>query len=180
MVMGVRTGLYLGIAGSICDGSAFMRRKNNHVSQPNSFPHRVACGLVLGLFIGLLPKDSALCYLVALIALLSPISIWAVIVSAASFSFLGPLLDTWTDAVGFWLLSQPLLLPVWNWLESVPAIAWFRLNNTVVVGSFGLAGLASLPVYILGGITFRRIALLWDASSNSASPVSQLATELDG
>lgn len=106
---------------------------------------RYGWAVALGMAFGLIPKDSALCYLFALPALFLPISLPTAVVSAVAFSGLAPLLDRWTDPLGFWLLSQPALAGFWLGLEATPVAVWFRSQNTVVIGSSALALLAFLP-----------------------------------
>lgn len=131
-----------------------MKRQSSSKHDPPTPAWRYGWAVALGMAFGLIPKDSALCYLFALLALFLPISVPAALVSAVAFSGLAPLLDRWTDPLGFWLLSQPALEGFWRGLEATPAAVWFRSQNTVVVGSIALALVAFLPT----GWLFARLA----------------------
>jgi uncharacterized protein (TIGR03546 family) len=151
---------------------------NSSKKMPPNWP--VGLAVVLGLLIGLIPKSSAACYVVALAGLLLPVSLPTMAVSAVVFSLVGPNLDSVTDAVGYWLLTHPWLFSVWQSMESLPGFDWFRLNNSVVVGSLAVAGMFAVPVYFSSIWGFRQVHL-WTASraSNHAPAGQTFATELE-
>lgn len=123
-----------------------MKRQSSSITSPPSPAWRYGWAVGLGMAFGLIPKDSAVCYLFAGLALFLPVSVPAAIVSAVAFSGLAPFLDRWTDPIGFWLLSQPGLEGLWRSLEAAPLAVWFRWHNTIVVGSLAVALVSLLPV----------------------------------
>lgn len=123
-----------------------MKRQSSSITSPPSPAWRYGWAVGLGMAFGLIPKDSAVCYLFACLALFLPVSVPAAIVSAVAFTGLAPWLDRWTDPLGFWLLSHPGLEGFWRGLEAVPWSVWLRLQNTVVVGSTVVVLVALLPV----------------------------------
>jgi len=123
-----------------------MKRQSSSTKAPPPPAWRYGWAVALGMAFGLIPKDSAVCYFFALSAAILPISIPAAVVSAVAFTGLAPLLDRWTDPLGFWLLSLPALEGFWRGLEAHPAAVWLRLHNSVVVGSTALALTTLLPL----------------------------------
>jgi uncharacterized protein (TIGR03546 family) len=135
---------------------------------------------MIGMVIGLVPKDSAVVWSLMALALLLPIPLLATTISAVICTCLGLFLDAWTDTLGFWLLTQPALDPVWSRVNTSWASAWLRLNNTVTVGSLAIAWAAAGPTYLTTAWIARRI----DRVRISHTPVRDalipsLATELD-
>ncbi|MDP1562275.1 MAG: TIGR03546 family protein [Pirellulaceae bacterium] len=143
-------------------------------------PWRFATAVVLGLMIGLLPKESAICYLVAFCGLFLPVSLPIALVSAVIFSLLGPHLDSLTDPIGFWLLTQPWLSSLWQAVESTPGSAWLKLNNSVVVGSIAAAGILGVPTFFVANRCTRQIQALLAARPTDAVPSGPtFVTELE-
>jgi len=112
---------------------------------------KLAGGIALGMIIGLIPKDSAFAYGFASIALMMPVSLFATLLSAISFSMASSQFDLIFDPVGYEILSAPMLHSIWQWLESFPISQWTRFNNSVVMGSMTVGVLAVLPVYWVTG-----------------------------
>lgn len=157
-----------------------MKRQSSSNPDPPRPAWRYGWAVALGMAFGLIPKDSALCYLFALLAMFLPISIPAAIVSAVAFSGLAPLLDRWTDPLGFWLLSQPALAGFWRGLEATSVAVWFRCQNTVVVGSIALALLAFLPAGWLAARLADRLRRAWSTRVAQPRPlVAGFAPELE-
>lgn len=150
-------------------------------SPPTNFPTwRYGLAVAFGMAIGLVPKDSAACYILALIGLFSPGSLPVMAVSAVVFSILGPRLDAISDPIGYWVLTQPSLSWFWQALEAVPGQRWLRLNNSVVVGSIVIAAVAAVPVFFIAkSIARRGQRWLLTGSSNRASAKTSFATELE-
>ncbi|MBL8891713.1 MAG: hypothetical protein JNL67_17165 [Planctomycetaceae bacterium] len=150
-------------------------------SPPQNFPTwRYGLAVVFGMAIGLVPKDSAACYLLALLGLFSPGSLPVMAVSTLVFSWLGPSLDSISDPLGYWVLTQPSLSSVWQMLETVPGHRWFQFQNSVVVGSIVISAGAAIPVFFIA----KSIARWWQCwmltgSSGRASAKPTFATELE-
>jgi uncharacterized protein (TIGR03546 family) len=129
-------------------------RNQDRISAINS-PHELALGVAFGVLIGIMPKDSAIPWLIALAFLLSRGNLLCGFVAAIALSVVGPLIDGWSDKMGMALLSIESLQSTYSaWME-LPWVAWTRFNNTVVAGSFAIGVIAGLPVYLLSQIFFR-------------------------
>lgn len=135
-------------------------RTNNQHSSINS-PHELALGVAAGAIIGLMPKDSAIPWVLGLLLLLSRGNLLCGIVALFSVSLISPALDSITDRMGASLLSLEFMQSQYAaWME-LPWMAWTRFNNTVVAGSLFLGGLAALPVYLLSQVFFRVWGIDW-------------------
>ena len=129
-------------------------RNQDRISAINS-PHELALGIAFGVLIGLMPKDSAIPWLLALTFLLGRGNILCVIVSAIAFSIVGPWIDVWSDRMGEAVLSIKSLQTTYaSWMD-LPWVAWTRFNNTVVTGSLVIGLIAWIPVYLASQIFFR-------------------------
>ena len=129
-------------------------RNQDRISAINS-PHELALGVAFGALIGIMPKDSAIPWIIALVFLLSRGNLLCGFVSAIALSAVGPMLDVWSDKMGMAVLSIESLQTTYAlWME-LPWVAWTRFNNTVVAGSFAIGAIAWLPIYLLSQVFFR-------------------------
>jgi uncharacterized protein (TIGR03546 family) len=110
-------------------------------------PRLLAFSFALGMVLGLMPKGNLLAVLVSMVLFASRSNLAVAMVSALSFSLVGPLADPLTDRLGAALLHWPVLRPTWSWLYDKPLVPWTSFNNTVVLGSLMLGLLAFYPVY---------------------------------
>jgi len=131
-----------------------LERSQNRISAINS-PHQLALGVAFGVVIGIMPKDSAIPWLIGLVFLLSRGNLLCGIVAAIGMSIVSPSLDVISDKLGMSVLSIGFLQSTFvSWMDT-PWVAWTRFNNTVVAGSFAIAVLSCIPVYLLGQVFFR-------------------------
>ncbi len=116
---------------------------------------RLAAGLALGFVIGFLPKDSLFVVIIGLVGLLSTANLITLLIGAVVISLIGPNFDWLFDRIGFSLLSQPALQPMFAELSTWPIFVWTRFDNTVVVGSLIVGLLLFWPTYLGGCIVFK-------------------------
>jgi len=115
--------------------------------------NQLAAGLTLGMFLGFSPFLSLQTFLVILVLLLFRIQIGAAFVAAFFFKFVAFVFDPVADILGRQILELEGLRPLWVSLYNMPIIPFTRFNNSIVMGSFAVAFLASIPVFFL----FRRL-----------------------
>ncbi len=127
-------------------------------------PSAIALASAFGLAIGLMPKDNLFFVSLSAAACFLRMNYLVAIVMAVVVSFGVPLKDgiPWTDSIvgsmGKWMLESSFLQTTWMKVAQWPIMPWFRWNNSVVLGSFGI-GLASFfPIYVLCMLTSRRLA----------------------
>lgn len=110
-------------------------------------PHQLALGFALGIWLGLIPKDSALPYLIGVLAILTPGNLLCLLAGALLASFASPLLDSLTHYLGHAALTYAPLEPTWVYLLQLPIVPWTRLENTVVMGNLLLGAILLIPTY---------------------------------
>lgn len=138
---------------------------------------RIAGGLATGMVIGLLPKDSAIPYLLAIIATLLPHSLLAMLPSVLFFTLLSSSLDPSWDRVGHEILTASWFTSIGQTLESLPWMAWTRFNNTVVMGTLVTSLAAWLPVFVVSRFLIVRFQRMASTAQLDSAP---LATEVEG
>ena len=113
-------------------------------------------GVAFGMMIGLIPKDSLLPYLIALIALLTPSNLACLGISAFAFHTLGPKLDPVLEQIGTWFLTLDALSPYWQPISEYSIFSWLRIENTVVTGGLLLGLAAFLPIFLISKFAFTK------------------------
>jgi uncharacterized protein (TIGR03546 family) len=100
-------------------------------------------------------------FVVAALALLN-VSFAAGLLGLTLFAPVGFLLDPLFDRVGSALLLRvEALRPLWEFTDATPVVAWFNLNNTVVLGSIVGWVVLFVPIYLLarfGVVRYRATA----------------------
>ncbi len=109
--------------------------------------HQLALGAALGMLLGIMPKDTAFVIVFSLILLLSNGNLVTGAISAIAFSWIGWFIEPVTHMVGLSILSTTGLQPFLANFQSMPLGAWFRAENTVVMGSLTIGLIAALPIY---------------------------------
>ena len=122
----------------------------------NDSPRQLACGIGLGMVIGLVPKDNLTAVLLGAILLASRTNLAAAALSAFCFSWVGGLADPLTHRVGYWILTQPALQRIGATVFDLPVLPWTKLNNTVVAGSLALGLVLLYPIYQLSLLTIQQ------------------------
>jgi uncharacterized protein (TIGR03546 family) len=110
-------------------------------------PGQLATGISLGMIVGLMPKDSLLPYCLIVLLLFSRANLLCAVFAAMVFSWLGPLLDPVSHAIGVSVLTFAPLESTWAWLIQLPVIPWTRFDNSIVMGSLVMGLLAAYPLY---------------------------------
>jgi uncharacterized protein (TIGR03546 family) len=117
-------------------------------------PRQLALGIVLGMIIGLIPKDSLLPYAIGVFALLTSANILCIAVGAIIFTWISPMLDSVSHQIGVWVLTFEPLESTWSTLFQLPVVPWIRFENTVVMGSLCLGLLLAIPIYFISYYCF--------------------------
>ncbi len=119
-----------------------------HVSGMDS-PNRLAAGICLGIWIGLLPKLSLLPWILAGVTLLSTANLLTLLIGFGLGCLLIPLSDLAAIPLGERLLDWEFLTPLIASTLETPGLVHLRLNETACLGNFVLGALACLPLFIL-------------------------------
>ena len=127
----------------------------------NSHPGEIAHAVCLALILGLLPKDNALWYIVAVFCLFIRINKGAYILFTALFSLIAHFADPLLDTVGWWFLNLEFLKSAFSALLEIPFVGFTKFNNTIAAGAIITGLVLYIPVYWLsrGIISFCRVKL---------------------
>jgi len=113
-------------------------------------PRQLAAGLMLGMMIGLIPKDSLIVYGLLGVLLSIRANLIAATVGGLVSAGLATLLTPVFHSVGLFILEMNLLRPMWDTISQLPLMGWTRFNNTLVMGSFVVGLLSAFPVFRIG------------------------------
>lgn len=117
-------------------------------------PWQLAWGLCLGLAIGLIPKFSALPFLLAIVLVLSRANLLTGLIGMAmGILCLGGLQGSF-DRWGWTCLNYQAAQPLLAWLQQQPLVPWLRINNTIVAGSLIALAISWLPLLVLAHAFF--------------------------
>lgn len=110
---------------------------------------QLAAGAAFGMIVGLSPFFTWHNLMIFLLVCLFRVNFAMFFLSTAVFAVLGFLLDPLFDALGYWLLVDVhSLRPLWIQIATAPILPFFRLNNTVVMGSLAFSLALFLPLFI--------------------------------
>ena len=112
---------------------------------PAQIAHAVSCGFILGF----VPKESLLWYILFVFILFLRIQRGTYALFILVGALLAPFLDPLFNDVGYWILTQPSLTPVFQSLLDIPFVAFTRINNTVVLGSLVCGIAAYIPLWLV-------------------------------
>ncbi len=113
-------------------------------------PTQMGWGFALGTMIGFMPVNTLLFPLLFLILFIVRINFASAMLAFAIYSIFAYPLDPVFHQIGYIVLVQvPFLKPLWTAVYNFPVAPLFRLNNTVVMGSFLTALLLLIPHFVL-------------------------------
>jgi uncharacterized protein (TIGR03546 family) len=115
----------------------------------NKHPGEIAHAASLGLLLAFVPRSNALWVFLFALTLFLRINKGAFFLTLILFSFLVPLVDTYTEAIGYTVLTYPSLQPALTTLYETPFMLLTRFNNTVVAGGLVLGLACYIPFYII-------------------------------
>lgn len=111
--------------------------------------YQIASGLTIGMFLGFSPFLSLQTLLVIFVLFFFRIQFGAAFVAAFFFKFIAFLVDPMADILGRKVLEADSLRPLWVTLYNMPIVPFTRFNNSIVMGSFIVALIFSIPVFFL-------------------------------
>lgn len=111
-------------------------------------PGQVAAGMALGAVLGLTPLMNVHNLAIVALILVLNVSIGGALLGWALFAPFGFLLDPVFDRVGRQLLlDTPALQPMWTSWFNAPVVPYTNFNNSIVLGSFLVWLVLSLPIF---------------------------------
>ena len=124
-------------------------------------PGQLAAGIALGSFLGLTPLVNIHNAVIFAALVLLNVSFAGGMLGWALFIPFGFLLDPLFDWIGHTLLFTPSLTPFFTSLYNMPIVPLTNFNNTVVLGSFVVAVVLAVPLYVAArlGVTRYRATI---------------------
>ena len=124
-------------------------------------PGQLAAGIALGSFLGLTPLVNIHNAVIFAALVLLNVSFAGGMLGWALFIPFGFLLDPLFDWIGHTLLFTPSLTPLFTSLYNMPIVPLTNFNNTVVLGSFMVAVVLAVPLYVAArlGVTRYRATI---------------------
>ena len=111
-------------------------------------PGQVAAGMALGAVLGLTPLMNVHNLIILALILVLNVSFGGALLGWALFAPFGFLLDPVFDRVGReLLLDTPSLQPMWTSWFNAPIVPYTNFNNSIVLGSFIVWLVMSLPIF---------------------------------
>jgi uncharacterized protein (TIGR03546 family) len=120
-------------------------------------PNRLAAGICLGVWIGLLPKFSLLPWCLATLAILSTANLATLIAGFAVGCFAISFADLVALPLGEKLLALDALSPLLTKATETPVLTHFRFHEAATLGTFVLGLLLMIPAFFLARALFLQI-----------------------
>lgn len=108
---------------------------------------QIAWGVTLGMFIGLIPKDSLFVVLACVLILATTASLFCGLLSALAFSLIGWIIDPLLHKLGAVVLTNDAFVRLWASIYQLPVVPWTRVNNTVVLGGVIASLVLAYPLF---------------------------------
>lgn len=112
-------------------------------------PWQVTLAIVLGMIMGLTPLSGVQTALILFLALLINIHFGLFLVSSAFFAGVGYIFDPLFESFGYMFLSAEGLQGLWTAMYNSGIMRLTYFNNTIVLGSFVVAIVLALPLYLI-------------------------------
>ncbi len=125
----------------------------NDNSHPGEIAHAVSCGFILGF----MPKDNILWFIIFFIFLFLRINKGALLLIMLASSALTFFLDPLFHNIGYFVLKIEAISPYMKTFLDFPAMAYTKLNNTIVAGALVFSLVGYIPFYILA----RLFIMVW-------------------
>lgn len=117
----------------------------------------MAAGVTFGMLIGLIPSDSLVVAVLAMLAMATRTNLFVAACSTILFSWIGSSADTLLHRVGALVLTHPELQASFAWAAEAPILPWTRFNNTIACGAMCLGICLIYPTYYLSHAFFDRV-----------------------
>lgn len=145
-------------------------------------PTQLAAGICFGLIVGFSPFFTWHNLIIFLLVCLFRVNLSMFFLSSAVFAILAFALDPVFDAFGYWLLvDMTAARPLWIWIASAPILPFFKLNNTVVLGSLAAGIVLFIPLFIWSTWAVKQYRKRWRQQiMNSKAMKALKATKLYG
>lgn len=121
-------------------------------------PASIAAGVTAGMLAGLIPSDSLLVPMIAIVVMATQINLFVAAISMIAFTWIGSYCDSLLHQTGALVLTHPKLQSTLTWAAEAPILPWTRFNNTIVCGAVVLGTGLAYPVYFFTHQLVERLA----------------------
>lgn len=145
-------------------------------------PSQLSAGIVFGMLIGLSPISALHNAILLLVVFLFRVNLSMFFLSFGFFSLLSFVLDPVFDWIGYWtLVDLKMARPLWIEISTGAIWPFFRLNNTIVMGSLVFGLFLALPLFFISSKGVLNYRLRWREQLKESKFVKMLrATPLYG
>ncbi|MBL7157029.1 MAG: TIGR03546 family protein [Candidatus Omnitrophica bacterium] len=119
--------------------------------ESNVSPAEIAGGVCLGMFIGFTPFNGPMMIVLIGLFLILKFNRLSTLITLPIFKLFYVLgISSFTNTLGeYALINAEYLTYFWRFITSLPVIAYFGLNNTLVAGGLLLSAILSIPVFFV-------------------------------
>ena len=115
----------------------------------NSKPNAVAAAVCTAFLLAMIPSFNLLWPLLFILSLIARLNWGFEIVFIALFKWIVPLIDTFTEPLGWRIMHYDFISSLIYRINDIPGLAFLGLNNSVMIGGLA-AGLAAwIPLFII-------------------------------
>jgi len=116
----------------------------------NAEPSEIAAGVCMGLFLGFVPMNGPITIFLIICLFLFKINRLASLIILPLFKLFYILgISHLADGLGgILLINMEFLAPLWNFLLTLPIIAYLDLGHTLVTGGLAISAILCFPVYM--------------------------------
>ena len=114
----------------------------------NSKPGEIANAVCLGIMLGFIPKNNLLWYLLFVFFSFVRINKSAYFLVTLVMSFFACLADGFFDSLGYAVLTNKSLAPLFGNLLDIPFVGFTKFNNTIVFGATVFSLIIYIPLFI--------------------------------
>jgi uncharacterized protein (TIGR03546 family) len=125
---------------------------------------RIALGVALGFFLGIVPKANLLAVLIAALLLLLPANLLIGLAVTVVVSLIAPWIAPFADELGGFVLTSNVGQQIGGAAFRLPFVPWTMLDNTLVLGSFLIGLVLVVPVFLLAWLAWRLFASQGEAA----------------
>ncbi len=123
----------------------------------NAHPGDIAHAGAWAVILAVVPKNNLLWFFLFFLTLFIRINKGTLFIAFIGFGFIAPFFDGIMNAIGYTVLSQHFLLPMYTRLYATPFVGLTMFNNTMVAGSLCFGLLLYIPSYFF----FRGLVYLY-------------------
>ncbi|MDD5440148.1 MAG: DUF2062 domain-containing protein [Candidatus Omnitrophica bacterium] len=119
--------------------------------EANITPQEIAAGVCLGMFLGFVPLNGPMAWLLIIFFFVFKLNRTSTALSLPVFKLLYIIgISGVTEKIGGYLLiTADYLTGFWGFVTGLPVIAYLDLNNTLVAGGLAFSLLLLIPVYMV-------------------------------